>query len=138
MTQILVVDDDADFAGAVRMVLQSRGYDVPMLHDVAGVIDRLDQRLPDALILDVMFPDNPVAGIELARQVRERFPLLPIVLLTAIHQHMPLGFAGASIDPASLAATDFLEKPIDFQLLCDKLDRLLHRPTMATEGDERD
>ena len=134
MTQILVVDDDEDFAGAVRMVLQSRGYDVPMLHDVVGVIDRLDQRLPDGLILDVMFPDNPVAGIELAKKVRERFPTLPIVMLTAIHQHMPLGFAAESLDPALLPVTEFLEKPIDFQLLCDKLDRLLHRPTMATQS----
>ena len=100
MTQILVVDDDEDFAGAVRMVLQSRGFDVPMLHDVAGVLDRLDQRLPDGLILNVMFPDNPVAGIELAKQVRERFPTLPIIMLTAINQHMPLGFAAqASIRP---------------------------------------
>ena len=135
MTQILVVDNDEDFAGAVRMVLQSRGFDVPMLHNVAGVIDRLDQRLPDGLILNVMFPDNPVAGIELAKQVRERFPTLPIVMLTAIHQHMPLGFTAESLDPALLPVTDFLEKPIDFHLLCDKLDRLLHRPTMATEND---
>ncbi len=133
MTQILVVDDDEDFDGAVRMVLQSRGFDVPMMHDVAGVIDRLDQRLPDALILDVMFPDNPVAGIELAKEVRARFPKLPIVMLTAIHQHMPLGFAAESLDPALLPVTEFLEKPIDFHLLCDKLDRLLNRPTMATE-----
>ena len=73
MTQILVVDDDEDFAGAVRMVLQSRGFDVPMMHNVAGVIDRLDQRLPDALILNVMFPDNPVAGIELAKEARAAF-----------------------------------------------------------------
>ena len=33
MTQILVVDDDEDFAGAIRMVLQSRGFDVAMEYD---------------------------------------------------------------------------------------------------------
>ena len=35
MTQLLVVDDDEDFAGAVRMVLQWRGFDVAMEYDTA-------------------------------------------------------------------------------------------------------
>ena len=131
MTHLLVVDDDRDFAGAVRMVLQSRGYDVAMLHETDTLLARLDQRLPDALILDVMFPENPVAGIELAQVVRRRYPTLPIVMLSGINQQMPLGFSPSDLEPALLAVTEFLEKPIDFTLLCDKLDRLLHRPTYA-------
>jgi DNA-binding response OmpR family regulator len=133
MTQILVVDDDEDFAGAVRMVLQSRGFDVPMEYDAARALQRIEQRQPDAVILDVMFPDNPVAGIELAQEVRNRFPELPILMLTAINQTMPLAFSSRDIDPKLLPVTEFLEKPFDFTLLCDKLDRLLKRPTHATE-----
>ena len=131
MAQLLIVDDDEDFAGAVRMMLQHRGYDVAMVYDTAGVLDQLDQRLPDALILDVMFPENPLAGIELAQEVHRRFPGLPIVILTAINERMPLGFSGRNFDPARLPVVEFLEKPVDFRLLCDKLDRLLHRPTIA-------
>ena len=56
MTRLLVVDDDEDFAGAMRMMLQSRGYDVEMEHDTVNILQRLGQRLPDALILDAMFP----------------------------------------------------------------------------------
>ena len=66
MTRLLLVDDDEDFAGAMRMMLQSRGYDVEMEHDTANILQRLGQRLPDALILDAMFPENPMAGIQLA------------------------------------------------------------------------
>jgi DNA-binding response OmpR family regulator len=132
MTQVLVVDDDRDYAGALRMVLQSRGFDVAMMHDTARVLDRLDQRLPDALILDVMFPEDPTAGIELAQTVRHRYPSLPIIMLTAINQNMPLGLDRLDMDAAMLAVTDFVEKPVDFRLMCDKLDRLLHRPTFAT------
>ena len=65
MTQILVVDDDEDFAGAIRMVLQSRGFDVAMEYDPHRAPGRIQQRQPDAVILDVMFPENPVAGVEL-------------------------------------------------------------------------
>jgi CheY-like chemotaxis protein len=133
MTQLLVVDDDMEFAGAVRMVLQSRGFDVAMEPDPARALEIVRQRLPDAMILDVMFPENPLAGIELAKVVRRQFPDLPIVMVTGMSQQMPLGFSRQDIDPALLPVTEFLEKPIDFHLLCDKLDRLLHRPTRATE-----
>jgi hypothetical protein len=54
-------------------------------------------------------------------------------MLTGMNQQMPLGFSQQDLDTASLPVTEFLEKPIDFRLLCDKLDRLLHRPTVATE-----
>ena len=84
MTQLLVVDDDEDFAGAVRMVLQSRGFDVAMEHDTAKALQRIEQRQPDAVILNVMFPEDPLAGVELARAVRNQFPKLPILMLTAI------------------------------------------------------
>jgi CheY-like chemotaxis protein len=133
MTHILVVDDDEDFAGAIRMVLQSRGFDVAMEYDPHRALARIQQRQPDAVILDVMFPENPVAGVELARALREQFPKLPILMLTAIAQLMPLAFSSRDIDPKLLPVTEFLEKPIDFRLMCDKLDRLLQRPTIATE-----
>ena len=136
MAQILVVDDDEDFAGAVRMVLQSRGYDVAMMHDTVNVVERLDQRLPDVLILDVMFPENPVAGVELAQAVRRGYPDLPILMLTGMNQHMPLGFSKNDLTPAMASVTEFLEKPMDFELLCDKLDHLLHRPTYSNPSTE--
>jgi DNA-binding response OmpR family regulator len=136
VTQLLVVDDDEEFAGAIRMVLQSRGFDVAMEYDPAKALQRIEQRQPDAVILDVMFPEDPVAGVELARTVRNQFPTLPILMLTAICQQMPLEFSSRDIDPSLLPVTEFLEKPIDFGLLCDKLDRLLNRPTIATEENE--
>ncbi len=133
MTQLLVIDDDEDFAGAVRMVLQSRGFDVAMEYDPLQALQRIEQKQPDAVILDVMFPEDPVAGVKLARTLRQKFPELPILMLTAVSQQMPLAFSSRDIDPALLPVTEFIEKPIDFTLLCDKLDRLLNRPTIATE-----
>jgi DNA-binding response OmpR family regulator len=133
MAHLLIVDDDEDFAGAARMMLQSRGFDVAMEYDTARIMARLDQRLPDVLLLDVMFPENPMGGIELAREVHERYPQLPMLILSAVNQSFPYGFQGERIDPAALPVVDFIEKPVDFRVLCDKLDRLLHRPTIATE-----
>lgn len=135
MTQLLIVDDDRDFAGALRMMLQSRGYDVAMEHDTSTILQRLDQRLPDALILDVMFPEDPFAGFDLARAIRRQYPNLPILMLTGVRQQFSLDDGDRSHDPARLPVTDFVEKPVDFQEFSVKLDRLLGRPTIYTEGD---
>ena len=103
MTQLLVVDDDEDFAGAIRMVLQSRGFEVAMESDPAKALERIQQRQPDAVILDVMFPEDPVAGVNLAQTLRSKFPKLPILMLTAISQQMPLAFSSRDIDPETLS-----------------------------------
>jgi len=131
MADLLIVDDDKDFSGTLRMMLQSRGYNVEMEHETENILRRLDQRLPDALILDVMFPEDPFAGIELAKQVRGRYPKLPILMLTGVEQYFSLEEEGQ--DPSHLPVTDLLAKPVDFQEFSTKLDRLLGRPTVYTE-----
>ncbi len=133
MANLLIVDDDEDFAGAARMMLQARGFDVAMEHDTVQVLPRLDQQLPDVLLLDVMFPENPRAGLDLAQAVRQRYPDLPIVMLTAVNAHFPLGFSSLEGRTGRPPVAEFLDKPVDFRALSDKLDRLLHRPTLAVE-----
>lgn len=133
MANLLIVDDDDDFAGAARMMLQARGFEVAMETDPARLLPRLSQLLPDVLLLDVMFPEDPRGGLKLARAVHELYPQLPVLILSAVNQQLPLGFEQGRVDPTSLPVVDFLEKPVDFRLLCDKLDRLLRRPTIATE-----
>jgi len=53
---VLIVDDDEDFAGAVATVLRSHGHEVEELHDTEPVLNHIEKRRPDALVLDVMFP----------------------------------------------------------------------------------
>ena len=88
--------------------------------DCEKAIDRIQERRPDAIVLDVMFPENDTAGFELARAIRRMFGELPILLLTAVNQSFPLGFSSTDLDPTWLPAVAFLEKPVDFALLCEK------------------
>jgi DNA-binding response OmpR family regulator len=128
MAYLLIVDDDEDFADAVATVCRAEGHEVEIVHDAAEVETQLAQRLPDAMILDVMFPENPSGGFELARLIRKRWGEIPVLMLTAVNQQFPLGFSGRDIDPRWLPIHDFVEKPIDFEILKAKVHDLLQRP----------
>lgn len=125
MPYVLIADDDADFAEAVATVLREENYETVVTNDADSVRDLLRQRLPDALILDVMFPENPCNGFELARDIGKVYPGLPVLLLTAVNDQFPLGFSDKDIDPSWLPVSAFLEKPIDFRVLKEKLRELL-------------
>ena len=121
MGYILIVDDDTDFAGAVGTVLQSHGHET----DSAKAVGRIHQRRPDAIILDVMFPENDTAGFDLARAIRRTFGELPVFLLTAVNNTFPLGFGNKDLDPKWLPAVEFLEKPVDLNRLCERVEQVL-------------
>jgi len=125
MAYLLIVDDDTDFAGAVGSVLRSRGYEVAIETDAEKAVGRIQERRPDAVLLDVIFPENETAGFEVARSIRRNFGKLPVLLLTAVNQSFPLGFSTRDLDPTWLPAVEFIEKPVDFSLLCEKVAGIL-------------
>ncbi|MEJ2703742.1 MAG: hypothetical protein P8Z79_15005 [Sedimentisphaerales bacterium] len=80
------------------------------------------------VVLDVMFPEDESGGFELARFMRrqsEKLTNVPILMLTAINTKFPLGFSTKDIDDDWLPVADFLEKPVDFELLRHKVSMLL-------------
>jgi two-component system alkaline phosphatase synthesis response regulator PhoP len=124
MPYVLIVDDDEDFASAVAAVLRGEGHEVAMEHSPELGLARVERRRPDVIVLDVMFPESPSAGFELARTIQRRFAGIPILMLTAVNQQFPLGFSSRDIDPKWLPITEFIEKPVDFGALCDQVKRL--------------
>ncbi len=127
MAYLLVVDDDEQFSSAVAKVLGARGHDVATEAESGKVLARIRERRPDAIILDVMFPENDKAGFEVARSIRRAFGELPVLLLTAVNQSFPLGFSGKDLDATWLPAYGFLEKPVDFEVLAAMVaDMLAH------------
>ena len=128
MAYVMIVDDDEDFAGAAAAALKSDQHEVRIEIDTAAALAGMQERRPDLVILDVMFPENSYAGFELARamhQENESLKEIPILMLTAVNARFPLGFSSRDIDETWMPVTEFLEKPVDLGALREKVTSLL-------------
>jgi DNA-binding response OmpR family regulator len=128
MSYLMIVDDDEDFAAAAAKVLRNVGHEVRVELETTSVIQIMEERPPDLLILDVMFPQNESAGFELARTIRQKggkLESVPILMLTAVNTKFPLGFGPSDVDDHWLPIDDFVEKPVDLNVLRKRVAALL-------------
>jgi DNA-binding response OmpR family regulator len=126
MAKVMIVDDDRDFMDSICRVLQHRGHQTTAIYDTEEVIEKLEREPHEVLVLDVMFPENAAAGFHLAQEIRKHKTLtkLPILILSAINTKFPMGFGPGDIDETWMPVQDFLEKPIDFDVLGAKVEKL--------------
>src|SRR5580700_8600949 len=116
---ILVIDDEAEIREGLELLLSSEGYAVTSAETGQSGLARLGEEPYDLLLLDVSLPDGN--GLDLLRDIRQRDPHLPVVLITAY----------GSIDMARQAfkggAQDYITKPWSN-------DELLAQVALAVEG----
>src|SRR5437660_11952789 len=105
---VLVVDDDAKIAAALRRALIYEGYQVEVAPDGHIALARARDRMPDLAILDIMMPG--IDGLEVTRRLRAEGDL-PILLLTAQH-----GMAHR-VKGLDSGGEDYLVKPVASQEL---------------------
>lgn len=129
MAYIAIIEDDEDQAKNLMRVLQAGGHEVHTALDTESGFKMLEKRIPDIVILDVMFPGNLSGGFDLARKLYSdlRFRDLPIIMLTSINQNFGFKFSDKDIDPVWMPVTEFMDKPVDFETLKGKIAMLLHR-----------
>lgn len=117
--KILVVDDEQQLALAVKIRLQSRGYEVITAHDGKKALELLETDKPDMVILDVLMPI--MDGYSCLREINARVGRgkLPIIVLTARDRMKDL-FELEGIE-------DYIIKPFDHEDLLLRIDRALKR-----------
>ncbi len=131
MGNILIIDDDVDLAEATARVLRAEGHAVAVHLDAETAFEKFKLDRPDLVILDVMFPGNSSGGFDLARKIAKETRKVPILMLTAVNSHFQLDFSAGDIDQEWMPVTDFMEKPVDFEVMKKTVRLLLVRGSAA-------
>ena len=123
---ILIIDDDPDFVDVTKVILETKQYDVKVAYNPDEGFARLEEEIPDALILDVMMGKG-ADGFIFARKIRKdpRFKKMPILMLTSMREQTGFDFPGERIHSKFLPVDDYLEKGVDPQVLLDKIENMI-------------
>jgi DNA-binding NtrC family response regulator len=123
---ILVVDDDPGAQRALLQVLKKEGYSVDAASSATAALEKLQEQSVDLLVTDIRM--ERMDGMELMREVRQRWPDLPVIIMTAF----------ASIDTAirsiHAGAYDYVSKPYEIAELRLIVRRALEQARLVREN----
>ena len=103
--RVLVVDDEESLRTVLSMLLRRQGYEVTAVEDGAEALEALECQSYAVLLTDLRMPK--LDGMGLLRRVVERWPEMPVVVLTA---H---GTVDTAVEALKIGAFDFLSKGCD-------------------------
>ncbi len=120
MTFVLVVDDDPAIVRTLGINLRARGYDVETAADGRSALQVVEERLPDAVILDLGLPD--LDGLTVLQRLREQHAV-PVVILSARHE------TDDKVEALDSGADDFVTKPFEMEELMARVRAAVRRTT---------
>ena len=120
MKTILIVEDDVNLCGGVKLYLEKKGYQVlcaHSLHEARRITDKGAETIA-LMLLDCNLPDGD--GMEFCRNWRQR-QAVPVIFLTArdTEEDMIRGFRAG--------ADDYMAKPFSVELLSERIAAVLRR-----------
>ncbi|WP_018184889.1 response regulator [Kaistia granuli] len=123
---ILVVDDDLEIRKLLGRYLDGQGLRVSLAADKRELEEKLATQQIDLIVLDVMLPDG--SGLDICRQLRDRRPQIPVILLTALKEDVD------RIIGLEIGADDYLGKPFNPRELLARIRAVLRRTTDVNEA----
>lgn len=115
MKNILVVDDELDIRESVKLILESRGYNVVMAVDGDDCLKKLKTEKPDLILLDIMMPGTPVT--EVVRQIKDiKIAFMSVVRISEARKK---GLCTQE------NIVDFIQKPFDIGDLVGRVELIL-------------
>lgn len=119
---ILCVDDEANPLVLRKMVLEKAGYEVLAAHSAQEALEVIAANRVDLVLSDHLMPGT--TGAQLAQQVKERYPQIPVMLLSGVNE-IPLEADSADV---------FLSKVEGPDKLCQQIAEVLNESSESGSG----
>ncbi|NOY22946.1 MAG: sigma-54-dependent Fis family transcriptional regulator [Acidobacteria bacterium] len=124
--RILVVDDEAAQRSVLSRFLESEGYTVDQAESAEQALRQLENESADLIISDMKM--NGMSGLDFLKQLRERDPLIPFLMITAFSN------VSDAVDVLKSGASDYLTKPVNLAELAIRLKKELDRKIIMEEN----
>lgn len=111
--KVLLVDDEEEFVKALAERLKMRDLRSDTVLDGEEALTYVEDQEPDVMVLDLKMPG--IDGMEVLRQVRKAYPNMQVIILTG---H---GSEKDEEEAKRLGAFDYLEKPVNLDVLVKKM-----------------
>ena len=121
MALIYIVEDDESIREIESIALKNSNYIVSAFENAKEFYKKLDELVPDLILLDVMLPDE--SGYDIVRKLRKRPATqdIPIIMVTAKTTEMDM------IKGLDGGADDYIKKPFSIMELITRVKALLRR-----------
>ena len=124
--RVLVVDDEESIREFLNIMLRKEGYDVTCVEDGQKAIDILKKKSFEMIISDLQMPH--VTGLELLKFVKENYPDLLFMLITAF------GTTETAVEAMKAGAYDYITKPFKLDEVRINIANALRSKTLETEN----
>jgi two-component system copper resistance phosphate regulon response regulator CusR len=126
--KILIVEDEPNVVSVLTRGLNGEGFETSVAPDGSIALEMIATHTFDLIVMDIMLPG--VNGIDLCKQVKNKYPFTPIIMLTA------LGTTENIVTGLDNGADDYLVKPFKIAELCARMRTILRRFTASQTIDE--
>ncbi|KEJ04336.1 chemotaxis protein CheY [Clostridium botulinum A2B7 92] len=128
MDKILIVEDEISIRGFVKVNLKMNNFDVIEAETGEEGIEKARKHKPDVVVLDIMLPG--VDGLEVCKTLRQEFPNMGIIMLTAKSQDTD------KVSGLEYGADDYIIKPFNPLELTLRIKAILRRVNAVKESDD--
>ncbi len=123
MRKVLIIDDEEKLRSLLARIIGLEGFDVITAGDCSSALKKLDQNEIDVVLCDVKLPDGN--GVELSKKIKEKYPLVEIILLTA-YGNIPDG-----VQAIKNGAFDYITKGDDNNKIIPLIGRAIEKVDLA-------
>ncbi len=128
ITEILIIDDNADIRSILNELISEEGYKTRLAANFNQALIEIDKKLPDVAIIDVKLDKGDNDGIELLNHIKKKNKDIPVIVISG-HANIEM-----AIKSLKSGAFEFIQKPFDKERLMNFIKRAVENYSLKSEN----